>query len=98
MADVHGVLEIKLFDNRVGVHVMTCGSLGRATMATTIMSDYPIAFAQKEHHLGVPVVGGQRPSMMKKDRLSGPPVLIENLSAILRGDSTHRLFPFVEIY
>src|ERR1700735_732943 len=89
-----GILEIELFYNLVsiicvGIHIVTDGSLGRATVAATIVSNHAISLAQEEHHLSVPVVGRQRPTVMKKDRLSRAPVFIENLGAIFGGNRRH---------
>jgi hypothetical protein len=39
---------------------------------------------QEEQHLVVPVVGAQRPTVVKDDRLAGAPVLVEDLGAVAR--------------
>jgi hypothetical protein len=62
VADVHGILEVKCFDDFgnvgcVGVHVMAVHRLSRATVATPIGRNHAVALVQEEHHLGIPVVG-----------------------------------------
>ena len=44
-------------------------------------------------HLGVPVVGAERPAMMENDRLALAPVLVEDLSAVFRFDKAHVSLP-----
>ena len=63
---------------------MALGGLGRAAMAAAIMGDHAVALGQEEHHLGVPVVGAQRPAVVE-ERAAGPgaPVLVEDLGAVL---------------
>src|SRR6185437_2347264 len=58
-------------------------------MPATIMRDDSIALLQEKEHLGIPVVAGKRPAVMEHDRLTGTPVLVVNLGAVLRGDRTH---------
>jgi hypothetical protein len=72
----------------VGVHLVAGVGLGRTAMAATVMRDDAIALGEEEHHLGVPVVGAERPAVMEHDRLSvlGTPVLVEDLRAVLDGD------------
>ena len=58
----------------VGVHLVAVVGLGRAAVAAAVMGDDAIALVEEEQHLGVPVVGAQRPAVMEDDRLapSGP--------------------------
>jgi hypothetical protein len=44
-----------------------------------------------QDHLVVPIIGAQRPSVMKDDRLRimGTPILVENLGALLNLDERH---------
>src|SRR5262249_49063805 len=59
------------------------------------MSNHPVAPGEEEHHLGVPVVRRQRPSMTEDDGLPCAPVLVEDLHSILRGDCAHGVAPLV---
>jgi hypothetical protein len=52
-------------------------------------ADHTIAMLDEEQHLGVPVVGAERPAMVEDNRLAVPPVLVENLDAVLGRDCTH---------
>jgi hypothetical protein len=45
-------------------------------------------------HLGIPVVGAERPAVMEDDGLTIAQVFIEDLSAILGGDRAHSLGSF----
>ena len=38
-------------------------------MAATVVRDHAIALSQEEEHLRIPVVGAERPAMMKEDDL-----------------------------
>jgi hypothetical protein len=58
------------------------------------MSDHPVAARQKKHRLGVPVISGQRPTMMEKDRLAGTPSFVINLSTVFHCDRIHICSPF----
>src|SRR5262245_64729980 len=66
-------------------------------MTTAVMGDDAITFAEKVKHLVIPVVGGQWPSVVKNNGLGifWPPVLVENLDAILGRHSAHGLSPSV---
>src|SRR3546814_20833255 len=67
------VCSSDLFDHvcRIGVHLVAGISLGRAAMATAVMGDDAIALFEEEHHLGVPVIGAERPAMVEHDGLRG---------------------------
>src|SRR5207302_4854869 len=73
----------------VMIHVMSGSSLRRAAMAAAVVGDDAIAVLQKEHHLRVPVVGGQRPAVAKDDGLTFTPVLVEDLNAVSGRDRVH---------
>src|SRR5215831_16056111 len=45
-----------------------------------------IAAPEEEHHLGIPVVGRERPAMAEDDRLARAPALIEDLGAVRSED------------
>jgi hypothetical protein len=47
------------------------------------MSNYPIAFVQKEHHLSIQSSADRGQPWWKKQRFAGAPVLKENFGAIL---------------
>ena len=94
VADVDGVAQVEMIDDGrgvsgVGVHVVAVRGLGRAAVTATVMSDDAVAAQHEEHHLGVPVVGTERPSVVEHDRLTAAPVLVEDLRAVLGGDEGH---------
>ena len=99
MTDVNSVLEIKRFDKfgNVGsicVHIIAVHRLSGATVPAPIMSDDPVAARQKKHHLSVPVISRQRPTMMEKDGLAGTPIFVINLSPVFHCDGVHIYSPF----
>jgi hypothetical protein len=55
-------------------------------MAATVVGDHPKTMFQEEHHLTVPIVRAQWPAVMEEERLTGAPILVEDLSAIPRGE------------
>ena len=65
----------------VVVHVMAVAGLGRAAVPAAIWATTR-SRAEEEHHLGVPVVRGQRPAVAEHDRLSRSPVLVEDLGTV----------------
>ena len=94
MADMDGVLEAEMGDHRrevvgIVVHVVAVGDLRRAAMTAPVMGDDTKALVEKEHHLGVPVVGRQRPAVAEDDGLALAPVLVEDLDAVLGRDERH---------
>ena len=94
MADVDGVVQIEVLDERgevvgVVVHVVAVGGLGGAAVTAPVMGDDAVALLQEEQHLVVPVVGRQRPPMAEHDRLARAPVLVEDLRAVVGGDRGH---------
>src|SRR5262245_15354483 len=60
-------------------------------MAAPVMRNDSIPLPEEVEHLGVPVIGAQRPAMVEDDglRVLGAPVLVENRDPILRGDRAH---------
>jgi hypothetical protein len=64
-------------------------------VAAAIVGDHAIALAEEEHHLGVPVVGAERPTVMEEQRLPGAPILVEDLGAVLGDDLAHRDTPWL---
>jgi hypothetical protein len=75
------------------IHVVAGPRLARAAVAAAVMGDDPEAVVQEEHHLGIPIVGRQRPAMAEHDRLPRAPVLVEDLGAVLACDRGHALGP-----
>jgi hypothetical protein len=53
------------------------------------MGDNPEALSQEKHHLGIPVVRRERPTVVKKQGLAPTPVLIENFNPVLGGNEGH---------
>src|SRR5436190_11854620 len=100
MADVNGIAKIEMLDDRRGIgcvviHIMAAAHLARATVPAAIMGDDAIALVDEKEHLGVPVVGAQRPAVVKDNRLGGlrPPVFVEDLQAVFGGDRGHGIVP-----
>jgi hypothetical protein len=98
MADVNRVLQVQRLGDgkrigRVVIDVVTVGDLLRASVAAPVMRDDTIALRQ---HLRVPVVGTERPTMVKNDRLGvlGTPVLVENLYIVVGRDKAHGVFSY----
>ena len=94
VADVNSILEIKRFHEfgdvgSVGVHVVADRGLCGTAVPAAIMGDDAVAVAQEEHHLGVPVVCGKRPAMVKEERLTGAPILVVNLCAVFCRNGRH---------
>jgi hypothetical protein len=94
VTDVHGVLEIEMRRQRrevvgVVVHVVAVTGLAGSAMPAPVMRDDAIAAQKEEHHLRVPVIAGQGPAVAEHDRLPGPPVLVEDFSAIRHCDRAH---------
>src|SRR4029453_16090906 len=73
----------------VVVHVVAVGDLLGTPVAAAVDADDAVPLVQEEHHLRVPVVGGQRPAVAEDDRLSRSPVLVVDLRAVIRGDEWH---------
>src|SRR5262249_11907166 len=94
VTDMDGIAKIKVLGDRgrvgrIVVHVVPVRHLARAAMAATVDADHAIAMLDEEEHLGVPVVGAEWPAMMEDNRLAVAPVLVEDLSAVLRFDKAH---------
>jgi hypothetical protein len=45
------------------IHIMTVRRLGRPSVTPTVMRDDTEAEVQEKHHLGIPIVGAERPSV-----------------------------------
>ena len=101
MADVHGIAQIEMLDDREGVggvviHVVTVADLGRAAVTAAIVGDDAETLVEEKEHLRVPVVGAQRPAVVEHDglRTIGAPVLVENLDAVFGRNHAHHCGPF----
>jgi hypothetical protein len=86
--DVDGVMQVKVLSQAgkvvgVVVHVVALADLCGAAVPASVMGDHPVAVAQEEKHLGVPVVGRQGPPVTENDWLTGAPVFEEDLSSSL---------------
>src|SRR5262249_35201926 len=81
----------------VMVHVVAVGDLRRAAMAPAIVGDDAIAVIEKEQHLGVPVIGRERPTVAEHDGLTLAPVFVKNFNAVLRFDKTHVTLPDISV-
>jgi hypothetical protein len=58
-------------------------------VAASVMGNDPIATQDEIHHLCVPIVRGQGPSVVKHDWLPAAPVLIEDLDSVFGSDRIH---------
>src|SRR5206468_12963881 len=81
MTNVHGVLQIKMRGQSrkvvgIVIHVMAVACLGAPAVTSSVMCYDAIAVFEEEQHLRVPVIGRQRPTMAKDNRLSFAPVLV----------------------
>ena len=94
--DVDGVMQVEVLDQvgkvvGVVVHVVALADLRGAAVPAPVMGDHPVAVMQEEEHLGVPVVGRQGPPVTEDDRLTGAPVLEEDLGSVLGRELGHGL-------
>ena len=102
MADVNGVLQVEMRRHRreivgIMIHVMAVADLAGAPVAAAVMGDDAEAVIGEEDHLGIPVVGRQRPAMAEHDRLTLAPILVEDLDAVLCRDGGHGKDPSVTL-
>src|ERR1019366_2710097 len=74
------------------IHVMAVTGLGGTAMSAPVVGDGAIAAVKEEQHLGVPIIGRQRPAVAKHDGLTFAPVLVLDLSPIFRRNCRHVLF------
>ena len=94
VADVNGVFQIKRLRDfgdvaRISIHVVPFRGLRGAAVPTAIVSDDPVSVAEEEHHLRVPVVGREWPSVMEEERLAASPILEVNFGAVFYFDGVH---------
>ena len=95
---MNGVLQIQVRRRdgkivRIVIEVVAVGYLGGAPVAAAVVRNHAIAATEKEQHLVVPVIGGQRPAMAERERLTLAPILVENFNAVLRFDKAHVALP-----
>ena len=94
VADVDGVLQVERFDELrevvgVGVHVVAVPGLARAAVAAAVVGDAAVAARGQEEHLVFEGVGAERPAVAEDDGLSGAPVVVVDLRAVLGRDRAH---------
>lgn len=53
-------------------------------MTSAVMRNDSVSFAEEEEHLRIPIIGAERPAMMKDNglRILGAPVLVEDFRAV----------------
>jgi len=79
MSDMDGISEIELLGQlrkiiRIRVHVIAVPRLHGAAMPSPVVRYNAIAVLTEEQHLGVPVIGTERPAVAEDYRLSLSPV------------------------
>ena len=84
---MHCVTNVKVFHHgggviRVVVRVVPVACLRGPAVTTPIVGNHAVSVLQKEHHLGVAVIGRKRPTVAEHDRLSRSPVLVEDLRPV----------------
>src|SRR5208282_527788 len=84
VADMDGILEIEMRRHRgevvgIVIHVVAVADLAGPAVSAAVMSNDAIAVIEEEQHLGVPIVGRQRPTMAEDDGLTFAPVLVVDL-------------------
>src|SRR5690606_12937939 len=101
VANMDGILQVKCFDDgesvgSVMVHIVTVGDLSGAAMAAAVVSNDTIALGEEEQHLAIPIVRGERPSVVEDNWLGilRAPVLIKNVNAVFGGNDSHFLNSF----
>ena len=55
-------------------------------MTAPIMRHNAKSMIQKEEHVCIPIVGGERPAVAEHNRLPHAPVLVKNLYAVFGGN------------
>src|SRR5580658_3878223 len=79
----------------VVIHVMAVTGLRGTSMPAPVVGYDAEAVVEEEHHLSVPIIGGQRPAVAKYDGLTLAPVLVIDLRSIFRCNRRHRYSPFL---
>src|SRR5262245_53652505 len=99
MANVNGVAQVEVLDDRgdvgsIVVHVVTVADLARTAMAAPVMGDDAIALLHEVEQLRIPVVAAQGTAVMQDDSLTRDTGLLKYLNSILCGDRAHLLLSF----
>ena len=68
---------------------MAATGLGGAAMATPVVGDDAIAVIEEEQHLGVPIIGRQRPTVTENNGLTFAPILEIDLDPVLCRNCVH---------
>lgn len=58
-------------------------------MASAVMCDHAVALLEEEGHLGVPVIAGEGPAVVKYDGLTGAPVFVIEFCSVFKFESAH---------
>src|ERR1700731_1388738 len=100
---MHRFMEVKMCGQRrqvvgIMIHVMAIAGLGGTSMPAPVVGYDAIAVAKEEHHLRVPIIGGQRPAVAEDDGLTFAPVLVVDRCAIFDSNRRHIVsFLFVTV-
>jgi hypothetical protein len=91
---VNRIPQVELLGQRdeivgIRVHLVAVPRLRGAPVPSAIVGNAAKAAGREEDHLGIPVVGAERPAVAEDDGLPAALVLIEALWAILRRDRAH---------
>lgn len=75
VAYVHGALHAQVFYHRgdvigVMIHVVPFPHLAGAAVAAAIVRNHAEPLVHEEQHLGIPVIAGQRPTVVEVDNLA----------------------------
>src|ERR1041385_3206150 len=96
MTDMYCIFQIKRAGNLgyigcISIHVVPLSGLGRPAMSPAIVGNHPKSTLEEKHHLCIPVVARQWPTMMEKNWLTRSPVLVINFRSVLYCNFAHRL-------
>src|SRR6185437_3325145 len=78
------------------IHVVPLIRLRGAAVTTPVMRDDAIAVIDEEHHLPVPVIRRERPTVAEHNGLTLAPVLVENFRTGARLDRRHLATPSLQ--
>lgn len=97
MADMDSVFEIKRRNQLghvggIGIHLIAAAGLVGSPVTAPVVGDDAITLRQEKHHLVVPVIRAQRPTVVEHDCLgfSRSPILVKDTGAIFAGHIGHR--------
>src|SRR5262245_27928555 len=71
------------------IQVVAVAYLRGSAMTTAVMRDDAIAVLEEKQHLGVPVIGRQRPAVAEHDGLTFAPILVKDLDAVFGCNCAH---------